>query len=564
MHALGPYLLVRRIGRGGMAEIFLARREGPEGFAKTVALKCILPHLADQPDLVTMFLDEARLAARLSHPHIVQIHDFGCVDNTYFIAMEYVAGEDLTTVLGQARENGQLPPPTVSAAILAAACDALHYAHELPDEHGSPLRLIHRDVSPSNLLLSYDGVVKLADFGIARAERRVSQTHAGGIKGKYAYVAPEVVAGRDFDARSDLFSLGVVGYELIAGKRPFESSRDPAVLRAAHEQPIVPPSQLARVPAELEAIVLRALARDPDERYPTAHAMQIDLERYLVSTGTTGTRLQLADYMRGLFGADRADGRRAAGAELPPGAATETMPEQPADHTVLDASMASVPFTNDTVLGAPTVVEQRRPRWRWLVIAVSLVASGGAAAVWLRPNASPAAPSLDAAVATPVADAEVPADAAPIDAGVAVVHRAPVHQPDATFSLQVTPAATVLVDGARLGQSPIKHALRPGKHRVVVVSSDGCRVSYDIDVAPGQVLEHERVLRRGQVTVKVDPWADIYVAGKRIDQTPAVITLSEGVCPVTLVHPDSGQSKTVQVKVDPAKPTVVRTSFSAR
>jgi len=294
-----------------MAEIFLARREGPGGVAKIVALKRILPHLSENPEFVSMFLAEARIVSRLSHPNVVQLHDFGEIDGTYFLAMEYVPCEDVLAVLRRARARVPRTPPTVVATILAAACEALHYAHELRDEQDRPLGLVHRDVTPSNLLVSYDGVVKLADFGIAKVEQGASGSVTGARKGKYPYMSPEQALGRALDRRSDLFSLAVVGHELVTGAGLFHRENELLVLRAITEDPIPRPSQArSDLPPALERILMRALEREPERRFATAQAMQLELEGFLTSHGQVGWKLSLARYMRELFGEAAATTRR--------------------------------------------------------------------------------------------------------------------------------------------------------------------------------------------------------------------------------------------------------------
>ncbi len=214
----GPYVLIRRIARGGMAEVFLAQQRGLEGFDRRVAVKRILPHLADTTDFVKMFLGEARLAAQLTHPNIVHIYDFGKVENDYFIAMEYVDGIHA----GQVFKHGEREPkmsPTLVARIGADAAAALHYAHELTSPNGKALGLVHRDVSPANIMISYDGIVKLCDFGIAKAMAASDQlTNPGQVKGKYAYMSPEQTIASGLDGRSDVFSLAIVLWELVSGK----------------------------------------------------------------------------------------------------------------------------------------------------------------------------------------------------------------------------------------------------------------------------------------------------------------------------------------------------------
>src|SRR5262245_18293462 len=209
----GNYRLVRRIARGGMAEVFLARHLGMEGFERRVAIKRILPHLSEAEEFKSMFLDEARLAAQLTHPNIVHIYDFGRVDEYYFIGMEFVDGVDLGRLIRHARNR---PVPFEFAArIFSDVCSGLHYAHNAVDGEGRPLGLVHRDVTPQNVLVTYDGVVKLVDFGIAKAAWQAGRTRPGVVKGKFAYMSPEQVEGRRLDGRSDVFSAGICLYELI-------------------------------------------------------------------------------------------------------------------------------------------------------------------------------------------------------------------------------------------------------------------------------------------------------------------------------------------------------------
>jgi serine/threonine protein kinase len=299
---VGGYQLVRRIAVGGMAEVFLARKPGPEGFEKRVALKRILPHLAAQTDFVAMFLDEARLAARLDHPHIVHIHDFGVDDDgNYYLAMEYVNGEDLSGLITRARERGRPLPLADAGTILLNACEALHHAHEQG--------VVHRDVTPANLLVSYDGVVKLADFGIAKSQSAASrtQTNAGTLKGKIPYMSPEQARAKPLDRRSDVFSLGVCAWELITGERLFHRKHELDMLRAV-QMCDVPALSTVRgdVPAALEAAVARALAPEPERRWSTAAELAAAIHGWMGAAGVTPSKARLARTMAQLFGDDAA------------------------------------------------------------------------------------------------------------------------------------------------------------------------------------------------------------------------------------------------------------------
>jgi serine/threonine-protein kinase len=278
------YRLIERIGSGGMAEVFRAVAEGPHGFARTVVIKRILPRLATAPEFVRMFIDEAKISARLSHPNIVQTFAFGEPGGTPVLVMEHVDGRDLGAILRRLADGGRAVPPPVVAEIARQCCEALDYAHRLSGEGGAPVGLVHRDVTPSNIMVSWEGNVKLLDFGIARAkhEARESETAAGTMKGKMGYVAPEQITKGAADARSDLYALGAVMHEALTGKRLFLEGNDLATLMSVLEKRIEPPSATnPAVGPTLDRIVMRALRRDPSQRFASASAFGTALEGYL-------------------------------------------------------------------------------------------------------------------------------------------------------------------------------------------------------------------------------------------------------------------------------------------
>ncbi len=293
----GNYRLQRRLARGGMAEVFLARLIGVEGFERRVAIKRILPHLSESEEFRAMFLDEARLAAQLTHPNIVHIYDFGKVDDYYFIAMEYVDGVDIGRLIRRAKEH---PVPfELAARILADVCAGLHFAHNASDPMGRKLSVVHRDVTPQNILVSYDGVVKLVDFGIAKAQFAAGRTRPGVVKGKYAYMSPEQVEGRPLDVRSDVFSAGICLYEMLTGVPLFRRDDVVASMREIRDgKPILPEKHRRDVPEELVRIMRRALQTSRDNRYPTASAMQTELEKFLKSATALATSRELAEYLK--------------------------------------------------------------------------------------------------------------------------------------------------------------------------------------------------------------------------------------------------------------------------
>jgi serine/threonine protein kinase len=271
----GKYTLFERIGRGGMADVYKGRVSGPQGFERVFVVKRILPHLSEDPTFIKMFVEEAKLSARLAHPNIVQIFELGAVDGEYFISMEYIRGHDLAETMRAIWKTMGPPRPELVAYIGREACRALSYAHSLSDERGRALGMIHRDVSPSNIMISYEGAVKLLDFGIAKALGEAQdQTKSGTMKGKYAYMAPEQTEGDDVDQRIDIFSCGIVLHEVLTGRRLFKGTNDVLTIERVRRCDVPPPSQQnPMVPPELDAIILRALARDRDKRYASAADM---------------------------------------------------------------------------------------------------------------------------------------------------------------------------------------------------------------------------------------------------------------------------------------------------
>ena len=298
----GKYTLLKRLAAGGMAEIFLARQAGLGGFEKDVVVKRLLPEHAQNSHLVDMFLDEARIAANLTHPNIAQIYDLGRQDEFFFIAMEYVRGVDLRRACSQGIAEGNYLPLQHAVRIIAEVCDALSYAHVRTDPQGRPLGIVHRDVSPTNILLTFEGSVKLVDFGIAKAESQLAADRKGQIKGKIGYMSPEQVRGEDLDARSDLFAAGINLYEITLGRRLFRGESEAEAMAAVERCDFPRPRAVeAEYPESLERIVLRALAADPIGRYSTARSIRRDLEDFLAEAGLRSTAGMLAEYLKSLF-----------------------------------------------------------------------------------------------------------------------------------------------------------------------------------------------------------------------------------------------------------------------
>lgn len=298
----GQYELIEKIATGGMAELFKARRINVEGFEKIVAIKRILPHLAEDKEFITMFIDEAKLAAQLTHQNIVQIYDLDKVNSSFYIAMEYVKGKNARAVLHKLKKRGNRLPIELTLFIISKVCSALDYAHRRRDFQNRLLNIVHRDVSPQNVLLSYEGEVKLVDFGIAKAATKASQTQAGALKGKILYMSPEQAWGKKVDKRSDIYSIGIVLFEMLTGKRLFSGSSEIDILEKVRKSIVTKPSELnPKVTEELDRIVIKALAKDPKDRFQNASDMQHDIENLLFSPKLKARKYNLAHLMKFLF-----------------------------------------------------------------------------------------------------------------------------------------------------------------------------------------------------------------------------------------------------------------------
>jgi serine/threonine-protein kinase len=300
---LGRYEVLMPIAEGGMAAVWAARMKGSRGFQKVVAIKTMLPDLSDDNDFEAMFYDEARLIARIRHPHIVEMIDLGDEDGLLYIVMEWVDGDTLFTLNRRAKNKGGIPLPLL-LRIASDASAGLHAAHELRDEQGKPLGLVHRDVSPQNIMISFDGIVKIVDFGVAKAAGRMHETRVAGVmKGKVPYLSPEQLSSGKVDRRSDIFALGIVLYAMVSGRHPFRAQEDAKTIENICTRAPVPLREL--VPdthPELEAIVLKALEKDPADRWQTCAEMQRALDQLLGSMGATVTDGDVAAFLHDTLG----------------------------------------------------------------------------------------------------------------------------------------------------------------------------------------------------------------------------------------------------------------------
>ncbi|WP_224244168.1 serine/threonine protein kinase [Hyalangium gracile] len=301
----GKYLLLDRINIGGMAEVWRGKMFGAGGFERLVAIKRILPNIAEDEEFITMFIDEAKISVQLNHANIAQIHELGQIANNYFIAMEYIPGKDMRAIFDRCRKKGEPAPIPLVAYCVSKMCEGLDYAHRKKDGMGRDLNIVHRDISPQNVLISFEGEVKVIDFGIAKAAGKATKTQAGILKGKFGYMSPEQIRGLPLDRRSDVFAIGVCLYEMLTGERLFVGDSDFSVLEKVRKAEVAPPSTYnRRIPEQLEKIVLKALARDVDERYQYASELGDDLQRFLITSDTIFGRKDLMQYMKATFAED--------------------------------------------------------------------------------------------------------------------------------------------------------------------------------------------------------------------------------------------------------------------
>jgi eukaryotic-like serine/threonine-protein kinase len=294
------YRVIEKLESGGMAEVFRAESEGLQGFRKQVAIKRVLPHLSEKKKFIAMFLDEARLSAQLSHSNCVQVFDIGVGDNAFFIVMEFVDGANLKSIAESVKKQGKDFPVAAAALIAHEICKGLVYAHELTDQNGMPMNLVHRDMSPPNVLITKFGEVKIVDFGLAKASSQLEKSEPGIIKGKFSYLSPEAAMGQEVDARTDIFAVGIILWELLSGQRLFLGETDFQTVKKVQQAQVPPISQINRkVPPELERIVNKALARDMLQRYSSARDLGQDLSRFMFSFGQPISGFDIATIVQG-------------------------------------------------------------------------------------------------------------------------------------------------------------------------------------------------------------------------------------------------------------------------
>lgn len=540
----GKYTLLRRLALGGMAELFLALQKSVAGFEKLVVVKRVLPELASDEAFVSMLLQEARIAATLTHPNIAQVYDVGFAEGRYFIAMEHVHGEDLRSIVRQMKKKEVRSFPVEhTLAIVLGCCKGLAYAHEQRDLDGNPLNIVHRDVSPQNVLVTFTGDVKLVDFGIAKAATGAEEK-PGKLKGKVPYMSPEQAQALELDRRSDIFSLGVMLFELMTGKRLFRGANDGDTLRVIVEGNYPAPRSLnPSIHPRLEQIIQRALEPSLERRYQTADEMQVDLEAFIRDEQLAVSPISLGEWMRTLFDDKLAQQKQmlAEGRQL----AEVLAAQSPDELTMGGASLSGV-----------SMVRERQSKTPWvLLLLVLLVTAGGALAAWaLWPEGPPTGPGVIALSSEPpgaaiwidgarreertpavlsqlpvgtyeikltaegfvpfVQTIEITAETPSIEVSGALER--PTADAYGVVRVQTTPSgAEVLFDGRPVeGVTPLTiPEIQPGTEHSVAVTLDGYQtVTQTVLLRAGQVEELNLVLERtplgpneGLLVVTTDP-----------------------------------------------------------
>jgi eukaryotic-like serine/threonine-protein kinase len=463
----GRYQLLHRLASGGMADLYLARLSGEEGFERIMAVKVIHSHLSEQPEFVKMFIDEARLASRISHPNVALTLDLGRVGATHFIAMEYVDGESITSLLRKTR-----PPIPYSMRIISDAAAGLHAAHELRGLDGQLLGVVHRDVSPANILIAYDGTAKVVDFGVARA-RGSLHTTSNSFKGKFGYMSPEQFSAPEtIDRRTDIFALGVVLYEMTTWTRLFKCETEAATVEKVLFREIAPPTSLVpHYPPALEAIVMRALARDPGARYETAQQLHEELEQAIVAVGGPIPSSAIGKMMRQVF-ADRIVERRRLLEQSSPGA-SELALEIVSESSGSSSSMAL----------RPSVVTFARKKRRAAILvgaAIGLAVAVGVT-LWLLRRAPEPAPGSG----TSLAIAKGTAKTAPPDAAVS----APGDLAPRLVTIRATalPASATITLAGRPMKNPLElqQPARAGTAELVIEAPGHRTQRFEVQLALG-------------------------------------------------------------------------------
>lgn len=574
LESLERYKLLARLGQGGMAEVYLAAWEVAPFVHRPVVIKRLHPHFNEDPRLVQMFLDEARLLTQLDHPHIVKTLEAGVIEGRCCIAMEYLEGQPLQRVLRRANERGGLAAH-VAVSIAISVLDGLHYSHETKDAQGAPLEIVHRDVSPQNVFVSNDGQVKVLDFGIAKANSQEGRTATGIVKGKVGYIAPEQARAEQVDRRADIWSVGVVLWEALTGARLFKAESDAATLGLTLQGQI--PSAGSRrvgIPEELEGVLMRALQRDPALRYQTAGAMRKDLEGWLARAGFSRDARVIAGLMKDLFATEIIEQKRLVSVLMARSDCTPPAPASNRSPSSTSALYLKVPPTSATSADLTRMNDQmeelgkrhRRAFRSMLALLAAFMLMACLTAFWSamrsNANAARALPAANLAAALPAARPVQTAEPhSPPRAVEAAVERPAPAQPAES-------ATSVAVAAALQGEPiPVKFArpvaqqqlpLRPTK-----AASPSAPVAVEAapsaSIAPSAAKADVVAPSFGYLTIDTSPWSLVSVGGKVLGQTPLIgVKLPAGTQVLSLKNPEQGIETSYPVTIESGKTTVRR------
>jgi eukaryotic-like serine/threonine-protein kinase len=576
MNQIGRYKLLFQLGAGGMAEVFLAHEASGGGVERLAVVKRVLPHLAQDDLFINMLLNEARISTRLNHPNIAHVYEVGKHDERTFIAMEFIHGVSVRTILRRGKKIRL--SPSLAAFIGASVAGALHHAHTLTDLQGEALNVVHRDVSPDNIHISYEGVVKVIDFGIAKARTNVEDTMSGVFKGKHSYTSPEQAKFEEIDHRSDIFALGIVLHEMLTYKKLFKGKEVGKNLQQIIESEIPPPSAVAAtpVPEQLDAVAVRALQKDPDARYATAREMQEDLLAYLKQDPATD--IDLERFMSQAFG-DAEDHRRRLRESVEqnrytpiqtPGTPSESLPTWSGVDPNRRGAGSDV-GSYSQISGERREVPRSRRTLVLVLAAVATLAVAGALLTWRV---------LREPVSAPTPGATAPQR---VDAALEAQDARPAANGPASLIVKTTPTgAQIRISGRDAGaRSPTVLRALPGGTKVELIASmDGHHDDhFTVELAPGEVKEiHRRLVSKprakrprpprrprpstghGTLTINAKPWAVVYIDGKRVGVTPLFkLKVSAGQHKLRLRNPDKKLEKTTTITVP--RDTVVKRVF---
>jgi serine/threonine-protein kinase len=448
---VGRYRILSELGRGGMSNVYLAVARGPGGVNKLVVLKALLPDLSTEPYALSMFLDEARLAAQLNHPNVVQTYEVGTEGDRHVIVMEYLEGQSFSATVRRAEREGSPLPVPLQIRIIINALEGLHYAHELCAYDGAPLALVHRDISPQNVFVTYDGQVKVLDFGIAKATSSSTHTATGVLKGKIAYMAPEQIIAESVDRRADIYSIGCMLWATAAGRKLWKDTPDVHIMRRAINGELPTPQSVnPRCDDELNRIVMKALATNPDDRYQTALDLQHDLELHMEQLTGIVKQKEIARYVSELFADTRAQLKALVERQLsmlPADDSSSFSREHARDHTPVPGGSSTLRDAASSYV--PTQVAGQvtpgRRRWPWFMVTLGLLLGGG---FYARTELLPPPVEPTASRATALPTAAPPPTATP--------------PTRVSISLRAQPAeAKLYLDGKELPSNPTTTLLPP-------------------------------------------------------------------------------------------------------